>query len=386
MDFFRCTQEELPSQLWRVQYKCSQTKESDEGNLLAADTHTFYDDSQEDLEDFRQSVTDHCTWKHREPTPYISLFSDEDHARNWAMKPFNSTGDDCTLLTIDTKMLEGVYVFRLQTLVDDLSIKIPEKASGNIPRAYICLHRIPNAAIIQIKTKEQMQLDLRNLQAMFEGLTLQETFLAELANKLTFEIGRTILIRSSNECSGFNKQYHQRFLEVKDPSSSTSISLVLPKVVIHRQLSEYFGKTSVMFGVPKWIVNVIQSKLTAAGGSAEFCHRKLVSDEEYWWTRCNFKDAEEKDYIVVSTDDGGKAHAGFRDFFQTKPRSVLADVTCSMKMTCETAKREEPEEGDEWRAGLSVSMVRPIGDIDILAPRFRREHLRGPIIWRHRVF
>ncbi len=74
MDQYRCRPEELPLKLYRVHYAESQTTRTDEG-LKAANTTTFYGDSERERGLFKQAVEDHFTWGYRGRSPFVSLFS-----------------------------------------------------------------------------------------------------------------------------------------------------------------------------------------------------------------------------------------------------------------------------------------------------------------------
>lgn len=103
MDRFRCQTKYLPANLYRVQYDGCQTSYFETG-LEARDTSTFYSESE--LESFRQSLTNQFTWGWRGSQPYITVFSDKEHAENWGLKePWNRSGchtSNWEIITIDT--------------------------------------------------------------------------------------------------------------------------------------------------------------------------------------------------------------------------------------------------------------------------------------------
>ena len=149
MDEFRCRSAVLPVYLYRVQYPRCQTVHSGEG-LTAKDTNVIY--SKDEIKSFCQSIEQQMTWGHRGAQPYITCFSDKDHAKNWARKePWNPSVKDkgsWALLTIDTRLMPDTYIFSLKDLVTSLDIMIPERASQHENGAYLCLHRIPTSAIV----------------------------------------------------------------------------------------------------------------------------------------------------------------------------------------------------------------------------------------------
>ncbi|KAK0672647.1 hypothetical protein QBC41DRAFT_313085 [Cercophora samala] len=146
----------LPHELYRVQYPESQTSYTWQG-LQAANTITVYKDSDEDRSQFKHDVKSHFTWHYRGNSPFISLFSDKTYAENWARsEPWrgrNPQAEQWAVLTIDTTTLlkEGINLFKLQTLVDKFDLQIPKAAQTHIRHAYICLHEIPTAAITEAR-------------------------------------------------------------------------------------------------------------------------------------------------------------------------------------------------------------------------------------------
>jgi hypothetical protein len=142
MNEYRCQPEELPHHLYRVHYPESQTTRAEVG-FKATDTTTVY--GNHDLCLFKQAVEDHFTWGYRGRSPFISLFSDRDHAEKWGCaEPWlgsNPHREQWSLFTIDTSLLKEVYVFKVSWLVDALGVKIPERAVQHERGSYICLHK-----------------------------------------------------------------------------------------------------------------------------------------------------------------------------------------------------------------------------------------------------
>jgi hypothetical protein len=95
----------------------------------------------------------HFTWPNREPLPFISLFSDLYHAANWGLKqPWKDYTTPClsaewAVRAVKTKLLVEPCIFKLEDLVHDLKLRLPDKALQHIEGAYICLHNVPAAAI-----------------------------------------------------------------------------------------------------------------------------------------------------------------------------------------------------------------------------------------------
>ncbi|KAG8526158.1 uncharacterized protein KY384_000151 [Bacidia gigantensis] len=147
MDQYICSNP--PSELYRIQYSQSHTTFSTETGFKAKDTTTTFGFTDETK--FTQAIEKHFTWGNRDASPFISLFSNREHAENWGCKePWNHRGGkgDWALCTISTDKLEGMKLFKLSDLVEKLQVEIPERASQHIHGAYICLYGIPASAII----------------------------------------------------------------------------------------------------------------------------------------------------------------------------------------------------------------------------------------------
>jgi len=108
-----------------------------------------------DVDEFKRDIVKQFTWWCDDPIPFISLFSDREHAENWGLKrPWlgkkrHLPHDNWALYVIDTAQLEDVYFFRLNYLVEVLGLELPDKASQHIGGTYLCLYNIPVTAIVE---------------------------------------------------------------------------------------------------------------------------------------------------------------------------------------------------------------------------------------------
>lgn len=132
----------LPAKLYRVQYYSCQTSYDDRGLHARHRAGPL-----PSLSTFTESIEDHFTWESKTPSRYISLFSDQLHARNWAISRSRFTGLDHHLITITTNGLSQSIIFKLSNLVASLQLNIPEGATQHISGAYICLYCVPLHAI-----------------------------------------------------------------------------------------------------------------------------------------------------------------------------------------------------------------------------------------------
>jgi hypothetical protein len=84
MNEYVCSDRDIPSKLYRVHYPGSRTAFSSQQGFTASDTpKTFGSD---ELDDFKRAIEKHFTWGCRDPLPFISLFSDQEHTKNWGRK------------------------------------------------------------------------------------------------------------------------------------------------------------------------------------------------------------------------------------------------------------------------------------------------------------
>jgi hypothetical protein len=137
---FRCRPESLPRYLYRVQYRGCNTSYDGHG-LSAADESVF--PVQFSRSEFRASIERQFLWENRQPTRYISLFSDRKHAARWALKIHSNV----ELLRISTASLDNLVIFKLSTLVEELRAEIQGAAKQHVAGAYVCVHHIPSHAI-----------------------------------------------------------------------------------------------------------------------------------------------------------------------------------------------------------------------------------------------
>ncbi|KAL6809516.1 hypothetical protein V8C40DRAFT_259183 [Trichoderma camerunense] len=166
MKKYRCPNARLPGELYRIHHPESRTTYSENGGFLAADNTKIYKEDSE--EEFRQDIVRQFTWDYRGPLPFISLFSEREHAENWGLKepwqgqwPYSLT-KQWTLFAINTEVLEDAVFFSLKELVKYHQVQIPDAAKQHINGAYICLHRIPAAAITDQRNPNQVLLDRNN--------------------------------------------------------------------------------------------------------------------------------------------------------------------------------------------------------------------------------
>ncbi|KJK73966.1 hypothetical protein H634G_10755 [Metarhizium anisopliae BRIP 53293] len=151
MEAYRVPNDKLPRELYRVDYPESRTTYNPGEGFVAGDSAKNYEG---DIYDSKQDIIKQFTWSYRNPLPFISLFSDLEHAENWGLEepwrdPSSSARGNWTLYVVDTELLVDPTFFRLADLVQRLQLQIPEKAQQPIDGAYLCLQRIPASSIMK---------------------------------------------------------------------------------------------------------------------------------------------------------------------------------------------------------------------------------------------
>jgi hypothetical protein len=150
MDYFQ--EPYLPTKFYRVQYPGCQTSYSEEHVLSARDKSTI----PTNIEQLGRFVEESFTWGSTTCNPFINLFSEKDHAVNWAIKESERTNQNYLVISIDTSDLKRSHVIKLSTVVQNLNITIPEGARSHIHNAYLYLHEIPARSICSVETSEEL--------------------------------------------------------------------------------------------------------------------------------------------------------------------------------------------------------------------------------------
>lgn len=207
-------------------------------------------------------------------------------------------------------------------------------------------------------------------------LTENAHLTTDLIKKCTFSVGAPAAVKINESEAGTNRpkgvppvQYYQKFVEITYPNGEKSASCVLPECVMHHDVHDYYGKPSIYLGVPQAIVQQLKLKLSNTGHSPIFQDKRILSDAKYWWVRVSFVEAMEgKEYIRISDEDGEIYYGGFVDLFADYPTTMLANVTCTLKLKGEAPAGQPLKGNEEWRAGIQVSMMTPYDATQVDAP------------------
>ncbi|KAG7379132.1 hypothetical protein PHYPSEUDO_008940 [Phytophthora pseudosyringae] len=130
---YECSEDHVPTRLYRIRYSGNQS--------LNSRARPSFKSSDE----FKTAVELHLTWCSCEPTPFVSLFADQDHAEQWAQHLLGHGYRDVVLLEIDSSKLGPL--FRVLELVDDQEVRttLPEQMYED---EYLVLRRVPRGSVV----------------------------------------------------------------------------------------------------------------------------------------------------------------------------------------------------------------------------------------------
>ncbi|KAL2255625.1 hypothetical protein VTK26DRAFT_2985 [Humicola hyalothermophila] len=125
---------DLPRKLWRVTHRNTNSRIQD-GDMVAADPERELRNAL----DLKNAVQNHINWRSRQPSCFLSVFTDADHAHNWAWK----TRAPVRIYEIKTDSLPAsTYILDVEVIVKTLNIDYRYSANE-----LLILHRIPLSAI-----------------------------------------------------------------------------------------------------------------------------------------------------------------------------------------------------------------------------------------------
>jgi len=135
---YKCTR--LPKTLWKVIHSGTQSQQDPfTGDLIASDSTRIIRDESE----LKQAIEAHIDWWSRQPSCFLSVFSDEQHALNWA-KQREKTQSEVYIYKIDTTNLPtDTYLFDVDSLKATLGFVHPTST-----HEFLFLHRITAQAIV----------------------------------------------------------------------------------------------------------------------------------------------------------------------------------------------------------------------------------------------
>ncbi|KAL3662193.1 hypothetical protein V7S43_012992 [Phytophthora oleae] len=130
---FECSKNQVPSPLFRVRYSGNQS-------LKARSKPTFKSAS-----DFKTAVELHLQWCSCEPTPFVSVFADKEHATKWAQRLLEHGYHDVVLLELDSSKLGALFNVRELVVRQEIETSLAEYLYED---EFLVLREIPKASII----------------------------------------------------------------------------------------------------------------------------------------------------------------------------------------------------------------------------------------------
>ena len=142
-----------PNIFFRVEDEDSRARYFGEAGLLAEDTETWVDFDSWNWRLLIQ-VKRHLKWGNRIPTPFISLYCDEDVAYREARRRVRDRQRNVRVYTINTWRSDEHMEWRnVRILAERLDLDIPEYAWNNSKYEYIFLHHVPDSAVVDCDDK-----------------------------------------------------------------------------------------------------------------------------------------------------------------------------------------------------------------------------------------
>ena len=137
-----------PYMFFRIEDEDSCAQYFDEEGLIAEDTDTWVDFKSLDLRLLGQ-VGRHLDWENRVPTPFISMYCDEDVVRREAERRVREGKKDMRVYKINMRKSHERREYRnIRLLAERLGFAIPERAWNNSEYEYIFLHYVPDSAVV----------------------------------------------------------------------------------------------------------------------------------------------------------------------------------------------------------------------------------------------
>ncbi|RKF60425.1 hypothetical protein GcM3_165016, partial [Golovinomyces cichoracearum] len=204
--------------------------------------------------------------------------------------------------------------------------------------------------------------------APYYGLIMYSVNENILGNDLVIEILEYVRKRVSESTS------YVCLDELEDPDSYTSIwcTKLMERIIL-------YDKSNVYVGIPHVFARWLGGKLSSSKTRCNFEDRGVSADDNYWWKCCPFTPAEEdKEYIFVVEEEDGEImetpFASFNELFVQNGSSVVANLTCSVKMSTkiDVARKGSITSEGEWRMGINISRVNLIDVIEVSKPRSDR--------------
>jgi molybdate-binding protein len=137
-----------PHIFYRVEDEHSRACYIDGEGIIAEDTDTWVDFRKKGVALLHQ-IAQHLDWSNREPTPFISTYSEEQVAQREAERRVMAGKRDVRIYKINMRAGNERTEYRnIRLLAEKLDFVIPKNAWNNSMYEYVFLSRIPDSAVI----------------------------------------------------------------------------------------------------------------------------------------------------------------------------------------------------------------------------------------------
>ena len=137
-----------PYIFFRVEDEDSRARYFGEEGLFAESTDTWVDFKSWDWR-LLGEVERHLDWANRVPTPFISMYCDEDVAFREANRRVREGKKDVRVYEVNMRKSDERREYRkIRRLAEMLDFYIPERAWNNSEYEYIFLHHVPDSAVV----------------------------------------------------------------------------------------------------------------------------------------------------------------------------------------------------------------------------------------------
>ncbi len=137
-----------PYIFFRVEDEDSRARFSDEEGLVAEDTDTRVDFRSYEGR-LRDQVERLLDWGNRVPTPFISMYCDEDVAHREAQRRVRDGKRDVRVYEINMRRSDEPREYRnIRLLAETLDLDIPDLAWNNSEYEYVFLHYVPVSVVV----------------------------------------------------------------------------------------------------------------------------------------------------------------------------------------------------------------------------------------------
>lgn len=134
-----------PPEFYRVEDEGSRGRYFKGKGMYAEVTDTEFDFSNCDI----RLILRHLDWKNRIPTPFLSVYCDEEMAIREAERRVREGKKEVRVYKIDMWESDDRVEYRdLRRLAKKQGIYIPDFAWSNSEYEYLCLHHIPDSAVM----------------------------------------------------------------------------------------------------------------------------------------------------------------------------------------------------------------------------------------------